>query len=58
MCPVVRGSCRLNGHLDVLAENGEKFHQSADGHRYGPAAHQRGNLSLGGAEKLGSLRLR
>jgi len=48
----------LDGNFDVLAENRQEFHQPPYRDRYGPTAHQRGNLSLGGAEELGSFRLR
>jgi hypothetical protein len=55
--PCRAGPCRLDRHLDVLAENCEKFHQPSDRHRDRPATHQRGNLRLGCAEELGGFRL-
>src|SRR5713226_9756510 len=43
---------RLYGDLDVLAEGGEKVHETLDGKRTGAVAHQGRNVRLLDAENL------
>jgi len=48
-------SAVLNDDRHVACSTRQKFHQPPDRHRHRPATHQRGNLSLGSPEELGSL---
>ena len=47
----------FHGDLDVLAEGGEKIHETLDGKGTGAVAHQDGNMRLLDAEDLASFGL-